>query len=238
MNTKVFGMVKEKLKPYVEERWLNFIAPILESSKILPTLTERKRVATIVPKQVDMFNCFKYTPFDKVKVVILGQTPYHSLVNGEPEAHGLAFSYRKKELDFHVPQSLAVIRNEIETDVYNGEMITFDPNLERWAKQGVLLLNTALTTELGSKDAHIELWQPFTEEVIKTLNELNSGLIFCLWGNHAKGYAHLINKNNHILSAGHPASELYGGKGSFYGCKHFSAVNNILKGYKQEEIEW
>jgi len=225
----------------IEYRWLTKLLPIFRKNEdIFNHLSERKKKIKIVPEQKDMFNAFKYTPFDNVRVCILGMAPYFQLINGKPEAHGLAFSYRKtEEIDFHVPKSLAVIRNEIETDVYDGEVIGFDPNLERWAKQGVFLLNTALTTEVGDKEAHMKLWEPFTAEVLKILNEQSAGIIFCLWGSYAKKYKHMINESHYILEADHPAVELYpGSAGKFYGCRHFSQINEILMKNNKEKIEW
>lgn len=233
--------LEEKLVPYIEKRWLHFLMPFLNRANIFSYLTERKKHVQIVPHQKDMFNAFKYTPFDDVRVCILGMSPYSGLVYGKPKAHGLAFSYKKNnELDFHCPKSLAVIRNEIENDIAKGEMLNFETDLTRWAKQGVFLLNTALTTEVGSADAHIKLWQPFTRHIIQCINDYNAGVIFCLWGAHANEYASLIDEKKHyILSCGHPATELYNeGNGSFYGNKHFSKINEILKENNKEKIEW
>lgn len=233
---------KNILSEHIEARWLTKLIPFFENNEsIFNHLTERKKHARIVPNQADMFNAFKYTAFDNVRICIISQSPYHSLINGLPEAHGLAFSYRKTEdYDLHIPRSLAVIRDEIEQDVAKGEMLNFNPNLERWAKQGVLLLNTALTTEVGDKEAHMKLWEPFTAFVLQLLNEQSSGIIFCLWGAYAKKYKTMINEKSHyILEAAHPASELYQeGGGGFYGCKHFSKINEILMKNNNEKIEW
>lgn len=231
------------LSPYLEQRWLSKLLPFFDNNLegIFNHLKERKKHAKITPYQADMFNAFKYTGWDNVRVCIISQSPYHSLINGKPEAHGLAFSYRKtEEIDLHIPKSLAVIRNEIENDLHKGSPINFNSNLERWAKQGVLLLNTALTTEIGDKEAHMKLWEPFTAEVIKLLNEQSCGIIFCLWGAYAKKYKHMINEKSHyILEADHPASELYpDSNGKFYGCKHFSKINEILMKSNKEFIEW
>jgi len=233
---------KEKLEPYIEKKWLEKIAPFLEldeGQKILSYLTKRKAEKRILPNQVDMFNAFKYTPWDDVRVVILGQSPYYHIVNGKPEGHGLAFSYQKGENDLHVPESLKVIRNELENDVFNGELINMDTDLTRWAKQGVLLLNSALTTEEWNADAHLDLWRPFTSFIIRELSLYHTGIIYCLWGKHAKSYKHLINSHtNFILEAGHPATELYNARGSYYGCKHFSKVNEILLANNNYTIAW
>ena len=241
METIIDKSLEEKLSPFIEKRWLHFLMPFLEKANIFSYLTDRKKQIQIVPNQNDMFNAFKYTPFDSVRVCILGQSPFHTLTFGKPEAHGLAFSYKKNaQFDIHCPLSLSVIRNEIETDIAKGELIRFDTDLTRWAEQGVFLYNTALTTEVGSKDAHIKLWEPFTRHVIQCINDYNAGVVFCLWGAHARQYKHLIDETKHyIFEAGHPATELYNnGNGDFYGCKHFSKINSILKNNNKEEIEW
>lgn len=234
--------MRDKLEPFIEKRWLEFLLPFFETNVIFPYLTERKKHIQIVPKQYDMFNAFKYTPFDKVRVVILGQSPYHSLINRLPEADGLAFSYTKREeSDLYTPKSLAIIRDEVEKDVYDGMLLNFDNNLKRWAEQGVFLFNTALTTEVMSKDAHIKLWRPFTEYVIRIISDYNAGVIFCLWGDFAKEFKPIIDETKHyIFEAGHPATELYNGygNGTFLGCKHFSKINKVLYDNNKEKIEW
>lgn len=234
----------EKLKPYIEKRWLSMIDSFLvtkEGQEILNYLTKRKHQIRIVPNQTDMFNAFKYTAWDDVRVVIIGQSPYHHIIGGKPEADGLAFSYTKEnDTDVHFPKSLGVIRNELEHDIYNGELIDMNPNLDRWAKQGVLLLNSALTTEYGNADAHLGLWRPFTEYIIKNLNDYHAGLIFCLWGSHAKSFKGYIDTSKHyIFDCFHPATELYNkGQGGFYGCKHFSKVNELLLANNRYTIAW
>jgi uracil-DNA glycosylase len=171
--------------------------------------------------------------------------PYPNIVFGKSEAHGLAFSYKPvNETDFHVPKSLQTILTEVEEDVYNcnfeelGVLIT--PNLENWAQQGILLLNTALTVEYKNPGSHLALWKPFTSYLIEYLNECNPGLIWMLWGNDAKLYKQKLNNNHHILEAGHPSPLNCNPKTTFKGCKHFSKANEILEKMngKNAKIVW
>jgi len=192
---------------------------------------------TVYPKQEDVFKAFRLTPFNSVKIVILGQDPYHD----EGSATGLAFANPSKRV---VPSpSLRQILREVENDCYEGfdfEHFT-DLNLESWAKQGVLLLNTALTVQAGKPDSHIAEWKFFTNTVLTVLNGLHSGLIFMLWGNYAKSYKGKILSpvQHHILEAGHPATVCYGND-TFSGCKHFSKANEILErcNGKNARINW
>ena len=183
----------------------------------------------IVPKREDVFKAFDLTSIDDVKVVILGQDPYPQIINKVPVAHGLAFSSNVEQFR---PKSLENIFKEIEDSVFDGfdlNIVSRSVNLEDWARQGVLLLNTSLTTFVNEPGAHIHLWKKFTLRVIEYLNEYRSGLIFCLWGNHAKGYAKYINKDSHyILESGHP-SPLSANKGYWFGNKHFKELNTILE---------
>jgi len=211
--------LEQRLSPYIEEKWLKFLVPFFNAHpEIFKTLSERKTKCKIVPEQKDMFNVFKYTPFDNVKVVIIADTPYNELINGKIKANGLAYSL---DNSLYISKSLQKIRGEIEDEIAQGQPINFNTNLEHWAKQGILLLNTSLTAELNWKEAHIYLWKPFTEHVIKTLNEYSSGVIYCLWGKNSEQYRHLINKNNYILED-----------------KYFSRINEILKENNKDKIEW
>ena len=235
---------EKRLAPFMEKKWLSIIAPFFESregQEILNYLSERKKTVKILPEQKDMFNAFKYTGWDDVRVVILGGSPYSKIIHGNPESDGLAFSYTpKEESDLHLPESLRVIRNELERDVFNNELITMDTCLIRWAKQGVLLLNSALTTEQNANNMHVGIWKPFTDMILTKLNSYNQGLIFCLWGNTASEFKHHINTTKHyVFEAGHPYSEVaMNGEGRFSGCKHFSKINDILKNCNNDNIKW
>ena len=206
----------EKEKPYFQK-----ILHFLKQEK-----TNRK---TIYPKQEDIFNALKLTPLEKVKVVIIGQDPYH----GPKQAHGLAFSVQK---DVAIPPSLQNIYQEIHDDL--GLPIPIHGNLEHWAKQGVLLLNATLTVEAHQAASHSYIgWQQFTDKIIEIVNKQCKGVVFLLWGSYAQKKALMIDPTKHfILKAPHP-SPLSAHRG-FLGCKHFSKTNAILKREGKAEIDW
>lgn len=183
----------------------------------------------IYPAKNKIFSCFKLTSFKDVKVVILGQDPYH----GEGQAHGLCFSVMP---GVQTPPSLMNIYKEIVNDV--GGFVPDNGYLVPWAKQGVLLLNTVLTVKEGCPNSHRSLgWEEFTDAVIKKLNESDNKIVFLLWGNNAKLKANLIDTHKHtILYATHPSplSATHG----FFGCKHFSKTNEILKENGRTPINW
>lgn len=192
--------------------------------------TERKKGIIIYPEQQDIFNAFKLTPFSAVKVVILGQDPYH----GPGQAHGLCFSVKHGAA---IPPSLRNIFLELSADIPNF-VIPEHGCLEAWAKQGVLLLNTVLTVEAGKPQSHAGIgWEVFTDAVIRVLNEKKEKLVFLLWGNPAQKKAALIDESRHyILRAAHP-SPLSAARG-FLGCKHFSKTNKILLDNGLTPIDW
>lgn len=183
----------------------------------------------VYPDMNNIFNALKLTSFEDVKVVILGQDPYH----GENQAHGLAFSVNK---GIKIPPSLLNIYKELQNDL--GCYIPNNGYLVSWAEQGVLLLNTVLTVREGEPNSHKNKgWEIFTDKVISKLNEREDPIIFILWGNNAKEKLKLItNKNHFILTAPHP-SPLSASRG-FFGCKHFSKVNEILRSLNKKEIDW
>lgn len=183
----------------------------------------------IYPNMYDIFNSLKLTSYEDVKIVILGQDPYH----GENQAHGLAFSVNK---GIKIPPSLLNMYKELQNDL--GCFIPNNGYLVPWAEQGVLLLNTVLTVREGEPNSHKNKgWEIFTDKVISKLNEREDPIIFILWGNNAKEKLKLItNKRHFILTAPHP-SPLSASRG-FFGCKHFSKANEILKSLHKEEINW
>lgn len=183
----------------------------------------------IYPNMYDIFNSLKLTSYEDVKIVILGQDPYH----GENQAHGLAFSVNK---GIKIPPSLLNMYKELQSDL--GCFIPNNGYLVPWAEQGVLLLNTVLTVREGEPNSHKNKgWEIFTDKVISKLNEREDPIIFILWGNNAKEKLKLItNKRHFILTAPHP-SPLSASRG-FFGCKHFSKANEILKSLHKEEINW
>jgi len=191
-------------------------------------LEEKKQGITVYPPGSLIFNAFNKTPYDKVKVVILGQDPYH----GPGQAHGLSFSVTR---GIAVPRSLQNIYKEMKDDV--GIEIPNHGNLEKWAEQGVLLLNTILTVRAGqAKSHHKRGWENFTGAVLNTLNKEKENLVFLLWGRSAQDVGKIIDPSRHYkLEAAHP-SPLAGG--AFFGSKHFSKTNEILEKLGKQPIDW
>jgi len=192
-------------------------------------LQRKQQGAVIYPPGPQIFNALNSTPFDQVKVVILGQDPYH----GPGQAHGLCFSVPD---GVPIPPSLANIYTEIEQDT--GQRPARSGNLQHWAKQGVLLLNAVLTVERGRAGAHQgKGWERFTDRVVKELNDGKDGLVFLLWGSYAMKKGAGIDRARHlILTAPHP-SPLSAHRG-FFGCRHFSAANQYLEEHGQKPIKW
>lgn len=183
----------------------------------------------IYPDKHNIFNALKLTPYNKVKVVILGQDPYH----GPNQAHGLSFSVKA---GVATPPSLLNMYKELRDDL--GCFIPNNGYLVPWAEQGVLLLNTVLTVRAGNANSHKNKgWEFFTDKVISLLNERTEPVIFLLWGNNAKEKKKLItNRHHYILETVHP-SPLSASRG-FFGCKHFSKCNEILKSMESTPINW
>ena len=190
---------------------------------------KRRAEVRVFPEEKNVFNALELTPFESVKVVILGQDPYH----GFGQAHGLSFSVQKGIL---LPPSLKNIYKELQDDI-GGELPT-EGDLTHWAKQGVLLLNTVLTVEEGNANSHKGMgWERLTNRLIESLNELNHPVIFILWGKPAQDKEKLITNSNHIiLKAPHP-SPLSAYRG-FFGSKPFSRVNDILIQQGKTPICW
>lgn len=183
----------------------------------------------IYPDMYDIYNAFKYTPYKDVKVVIIGQDPYH----GQGQAHGLCFSVLK---GVSPPPSLVNIFKEIQSDL--GIKPPSHGELTYWAKQGVLLLNTALTVRQGLANSHRNKgWEIFTDRVISLVNEREQPAVFLLWGANAKQKTKLITNPRHkILTAAHPSPlSAYNG---FFGCRHFSKTNEFLKSVGEDAIDW
>lgn len=189
---------------------------------------EKAEGRVIFPPGGQIFRAFDLCPLDKVKVVILGQDPYH----GYGQAMGLSFSVPD---GVPAPPSLKNIFREIETDL--GIRMSGRPNLEAWAKQGVLLLNAVLTVRAGEPTSHGAIgWQTFTDAVIKTISDRCEGVVFLLWGNYARGKAPLVDvTRHHVLEAAHPSPLA---RGAFFGCRHFSRTNDILVGEGRTPIDW
>lgn len=197
--------------------------------KLEQFLENEYQTTQIFPKKDDIFNALKYTDYQNVKVLIIGQDPYHEI----NQAHGLAFSVLDQ---IKFPQSLLNIFKELKNDL--GYPIPTSGNLTSWAKQGVLLLNNVLTVRIHQASSHKNKgWEHFTNAIIKHLNERNDPVIFVLWGNDAKTKQQFItNKQHYILTAAHPSPlSAYHG---FFGCKHFSKINQILISMKKQPINW
>ena len=192
--------------------------------------SEREAGKEIYPPQQDVLNALKFTPLESVKVVILGQDPYH----GPDQAHGLCFSVLP---GVKTPPSLVNIYKELATDI-DGFVIPKHGTLTRWAEQGVLLLNTVLTVEQGKAHSHAKWgWETFTDAVIDAVNRHQQGVVFLLWGSHAqKKGMHIDTSKHHVLSAPHP-SPLSAHRG-FLGCKHFSQTNQLLSSQNKSPINW
>jgi uracil-DNA glycosylase len=216
----------------INESWKEVLNTEFESDYFLELknfLIEEKQHYTVYPCGSQIFAAFDLTSFDEVKVVILGQDPYH----GPGQAHGLCFSVPQ---GIKPPPSLQNIYKEIESDC--GIKISGSGNLEKWARQGVLLLNATLTVRANQAGSHQNKgWEIFTDKVISTLSDQQQGLIFILWGNYAQAKASLINPQKHyILKAAHPSPfSVYRG---FFGCKHFSKTNDLLRQMGKKEIDW
>ena len=215
----------------IEKSWKNelrdeFLSPYF--LQIKENLINAKKNEVVFPPSELIFNAFNITPFDEVKVVILGQDPYHGL----NQAMGLSFSVPK---GVKIPPSLINIFKELQMEF--GYEIPKNGDLTNWAKQGVLLLNSSLSVAANKPNSHSKFgWQIFTDSVIKILSQKRQNLVFMLWGNYAKAKANLIDENRHlVLKAAHP-SPLAGG--AFFGCNHFKKCNEYLKSHNKNEIDW
>lgn len=216
----------------IEKEWEKILADEFEKPYFIAlanAVREAYRTEVVFPPPADLFSAFALTPFSEVRVVILGQDPYH----GPGQAHGLAFSVQD---GVAVPPSLVNIYKEINDDV--GPPIATGGNLTHWAKQGVLLLNSSLTVRAGEAGSHrIFGWEKFTDAVIQTISEEKEHVVFLLWGSHAQAKSVLIDsKKHHILTAPHP-SPLSAYRG-FFGSKHFSKTNKYLKQHNLPPIDW
>lgn len=220
------------ITPDIEKGWAKMMQPEFEADyfrNLKDFLVEEKKDHAIYPPGSQIFSAFNLTPFDQVKVVILGQDPYH----GIGQAHGLCFSVPQ---GINPPPSLKNIYREIEDDI--GVKMPNHGNLEKWAKQGVLLLNATLTVRANQAGSHQNKgWEAFTDKAIKQLSTEKFGVVFLLWGKYAQDKETLIDKGRHyILKAPHP-SPFSANKG-FFGCRHFSKTNEILKKIGKTEIDW
>ncbi|MBE5745932.1 MAG: uracil-DNA glycosylase [Clostridiales bacterium] len=216
----------------ITKNWYELLKEEFEKSyfqNLQNFLDEEYSNFTIYPKVENIFNALNKVKYDDVKVVIIGQDPYH-----EPnQAHGLSFSV---ESDVKLPPSLQNIYKEIKNDL--GIEISKSGNLTCWAKQGVLLLNTVLTVRRGQANSHKDKgWETLTSKILEILNKREKPIVFLLWGNSAKKIGEKITNNNHLkLFSAHPSPlSAYNG---FFGCKHFSKTNEFLEKVGQKPIDW
>ena len=222
----------EKTEPKIEKEWLEVLRSEFEKpyfAELKAFLTEEKKQYRVYPPGSRIFAAFDYTPFSKVKVVILGQDPYH----GDGQAHGLCLSVPD---GIALPPSLVNIYKELSTDL--GIAVPKSGNLENWARQGVLLLNATLTVRANQAGSHQRHgWENFTDEVIRQLSARHTGLVFILWGSYAQAKEALIDTSRHfILKAVHPSPlSVYRG---FFGCRHFSKTNALLIQAGKEPVDW
>lgn len=220
------------ISPSIEESWKQILLDEFNKDYFISLkqfLLEEKQTQTIYPKGSEIFAAFNNTPFAQVKVVILGQDPYH----GTGQAHGLCFSVPE---GIKPPPSLVNIYKELNSDI--NFQIPNHGNLKKWTEQGVLLLNATLTVRANQAGSHQNKgWEIFTDCVIKTISEQKSNVVFLLWGKYAQAKETLIDKSKHfILKAAHPSP--FSAYNGFMGCKHFSKTNELLRNNNLKEIDW
>ncbi|MCO6499758.1 MAG: uracil-DNA glycosylase [Vicingus serpentipes] len=229
------------MNPVINEEWKGILKKEFNSNYFLELkqfLLKEKFSNTVFPPSKFIFNAFNSTPFSEVKVVLLGQDPYHSfeVINNVsiPHAHGLCFSIPREAKK--IPPSLQNIYKEIHNDL--GLPIANHGDLSTWAKQGVLMLNATLTVRKHEAGSHQKKgWEQFTDAAIQQLSEQKEGLVFLLWGRFAQNKESLIDSNKHfILKAAHPSP--FSAHNGFFGCQHFSKTNEILKRKGLKEIDW
>ena len=221
-----------RIDPNIHESWKEhlieeFNQPYFQALKKF--LVEEKNSQVVYPPGDKIFAAFDRTPFDRVKVVILGQDPYH----GKGQAHGLCFSVPQ---GITSPPSLVNIFKELHNDV--GMPMPNHGSLESWADQGVLLLNATLTVRANQAGSHQNKgWENFTDAVIRKISDNTDGIVFILWGRYAQAKEYLIDTSrHHILKAAHPSP--FSAHSGFFGCQHFSRTNNILEGHGKVAINW
>jgi uracil-DNA glycosylase len=221
-----------EVRPEIEESWKQVLLPEFQAPyfhELKNFLLEEKKRFRVFPPGPMIFSAFNRTPFDKVRVILLGQDPYH----GPGQAHGLCFSVNK---GIPKPPSLVNIFKELQSDL--GIPVPAHGNLESWASQGVLLLNATLTVRAHQAGSHQNKgWEQFTDAAIRALSDKRTGLVFLLWGSYAQAKQALIDMGkHHVLKAPHP-SPLSASRG-FFGCRHFSLANKLLSQQGLQEIDW
>lgn len=221
-----------EVNPQIEASWLDVLKDEFDKQyfkELKEFLLEEKSKFNVYPPGGSIFNAFNLTPFNNVRVVLLGQDPYH----GPGQAHGLCFSVPR---GIAAPPSLVNVFKEVERDL--GIPVPSHGNLEKWAHQGVLLLNATLTVRANQPGSHQRKgWETFTNAAISKLSEKRVGLVFLLWGKFAQEKEAIIDTNRHyVLKAAHPSP--YSAYNGFFGCRHFSKTNEILTKHGLDEIDW
>src|ERR1051326_367733 len=232
VSIKMQKNINMEINPVINESWKVVLEKEFHSDyfkSLKEFLVEERKKNVVYPPGSRIFAALNHTPFDKVKVVIIGQDPYH----GAGQANGLCFSV---SAGIQQPPSLQNIFKEIHDDL--GIPIPKTGNLEPWAKQGVLLLNATISVRANQAGSHQKKgWENFTDAIIKALSEKRKGLVFLLWGRFAQAKENLIDKTkHHILKAPHPSP--FSVHSGFFGCKHFSKTNELLKQEGLGEINW
>jgi uracil-DNA glycosylase len=224
----------EAQNPSLHSSWMNVLSLEFQQDyfkNLMEFITSEKNKGKLIfPSSADIYNAFNLTPLSKVKVVILGQDPYH----GDGQAHGLSFSVKD---DIKLPPSLKNMFKELEDDIDAFQLPT-SGNLSKWAAQGVLLLNAILTVEAHKAASHQKQgWEQFTDNVIKLVSKECEHVVFLLWGKYAEQKERLIDEQKHlILKAAHPSP--FSAYRGFFGCKHFSKVNEYLNSEGRTAIDW
>ena len=216
--------------------WAGVLEPLLTSpymSDLMSFLHESYKIQNVRPNKREVFDAFKFTPFTDVRVVIIGKEPYQNF-----KSMGLAFGNLDKIGKEFSPELLKIF-DVIEKTIYNGLRIYSDPSLSYWAYQDVMMLNSALTVEVGEDGSHLKYWRNFIREFVKITNEWKTGLIYCLWGEEAQYFKQYINTDkNYVLECEHPSTAV--AENRDWDCNHFVEINEILNKLNgdSEEIDW
>lgn len=220
MDVKIASSWKQQISPEFSKPYFMALTDFVRTEY---------QAAAVYPPGKEIFRAFDCCDFDEVKVVIIGQDPYH----GQGQANGLCFSVRD---GVRVPPSLVNIFKEIKQDL--GKPIPLSGDLERWARQGVLLLNATLTVRASAPGSHQNKgWETFTDAVIKKISDEKENVVFLLWGAYAQKKGEIIDRNKHlVLMSAHPSP--FSADRGFFGCKHFSKANAYLKSKGLKEIDW
>ncbi len=224
------------LQTNIGESWYNTLSPYFNSSEfeqLTQFINTEYKTKTIYPAKENVFKAFRLCPFNETRIIWIGQDPY-------PAGQALGLSFGVDPAKYRIPQSLQLIVEELENCTNDRILnLLFDYTLESWAKQGVLMLNTALTVEKNKIGSHIKVWESFTEEVFKVLCTNHTGLIFVLLGKESQKYKKFINQNQNIIEAPHPASEVYSGRRSgFLGSGLFNQIDELTMKINNNKIKW